>query len=836
MRSTLSGAPLVHMPAIPFGAALAAGNQRLHLCLLIIGCLALGLAMPGFPAPQSGAGRIEGTVKQADGGPVAQAIITVTGPVNRSEMSNEEGKYIIVGLAAGVYSIKVTRPGFVPGKQTGIEVKADAAAEVLFTLVSAPNETVVVTASRIDADLQSAPAAVSVISASQIAEAPASNFGDLLRSVPGLNVVQTSAREINLASRQSSPTLTNSQIALVDGRTIFADFYDVVFWDLIPVSYNDIRQVEVVRGPVAAVWGPNAATGAVNIITKSPREAPGLSLTLTGGGFSRDAGKSAGASIGGFGSADISFSQTVNSRWSYRASTGFSFSDPFPRPTGRIPISRSPVDPSIQVGGGSFDELSYPNPGTRQPKFNLRIDQEIGASGRLTYEGGFAGSQGIIQTPVGPFRMSPGTRLSYGRVDYENGRLHLAGFANIFNGEAPSLITRNADGSMLSIDFKTGTYDLSGGYTQLLANRHLLKYGMNFRYNAFDISLAPDAQNRNEIGGYFEDEIMLGKFRFPLGFRLDKFSNISQPIFSPRAAVVFRPFSQHAFRFSFNRAHRSPSAIDNYVDISIIGGYLPLGIINPIFGDQTFPIVTNSFGNTALKAELLTGWEMGYTGALPTRGNVGPAFYLNDSNHVINNLSSPEALIAAGIQPFYTSSNPPPGWPLPPSVIDLLAMQGIYLPANVQTLNYDKVRNKGFEASIDQPLSRVLRAFANYSFQAIPETRSPSTDPYRYPPGSLAVPPRDRFNAGMNLNGKRYLGSFSVNYASRAFWTDTRDATYYGFTDAYTLVNCSFGIRWSEGKVVTSIKAANLFNDEIRQHIFGDILKRRVFGEIKLGF
>jgi len=49
-------------------------------------------------------------------------------------------------------------------------------------------------------------------------------------------------------------------------------------------------------------------------------------------------------------------------------------------------------------------------------------------------------------------------------------------------------------------------------------------------------------------------------------------------------------------------------------------------------------------------------------------------------------------------------------------------------------------------------------------------------------------------------------------------------------------VNCSFGVRWSEGKVVTSVKAMNLFNEEIRQHIFGDILKRRVFGEIRLGF
>jgi outer membrane receptor for ferrienterochelin and colicins len=824
------GAPLVYFQISRRERTRWLSKHKLILCLI------LGLALPAHADPQNGAGRIEGTVRQASGAPVAQAIVTVSGQTNRSEMSNEEGRYVISGLAAGVYTVTVMRPGFVPGKQTGIEVKADAAAEIAFTLTAAPNETVVVTASRIDADLQSVPAAVSVISAAQIAEMPASNIGDLLRSVPGLNVVQTSAREVNLASRQASPTLTNSQIALVDGRTVFADFYDVVFWDLVPVGSNDIKQIEVVRGPVSAMWGPNAATGAVNIITKTPREAAGLTLTFTGGGFSRDAGSSAGKSIGGFGSADISFAQAVNSRWSYRVSTGFSFSDAYPRPTGRVPIAQSPVDPSITVGGGSLDILAYNNPATRQPKFNLRVDQEIGTSGRLAYEGGFAASQGIIQTPIGPFRMEPGSRLSYGRVDYENGRLHLAVFANLFNGDAPSLITSAADGTVLTINFKSGTYDISGGYTQLVASRHLLKYGVNFRYNDFNISITPNAKNRNEIGGYFEDEIMLGKFRFPLGFRIDKFSNISQPLFSPRAAVVFKPFSQHAFRFSFNRANRSPSAIDNYVDISIIGGYIPLGMINPILGDQMFPLVTHSFGNTALKAETLTGWEVGYTGTLPRRGNVNLAFYLNDSNRVINNLQSPSALIAAGVAPYYTSQNPPPGWPLPPIVIDMLAQQGIYLPANVMTLNYGEVRNKGFEASIDQPLSHAVNAFANYSYQATPETRSPMTDPYRYPAGSLPAPPRDRFNAGVNMNAKRYLASFSVNYSGKAFWTDTRDASYYGYSDAYTMVNCSFGVRWSEGKVVTSVKAMNLFNEEIRQHIFGDILKRRVFGEIRLGF
>jgi outer membrane receptor protein involved in Fe transport len=338
-------------------------------------------------------------------------------------LSDPDGRYEISGLPAGTYTVTATRAGYVSNKQPDVEVTAGAAVEVALTLAAAPDETVVVTASRMEADLQGLPTAVTVVPSAQLETAPATKIGDLMRTVPGLNVVQTSARDINMASRQASPQLTNSQIALIDGRTIYSDFYDIIYWDLVPLSPTDVKQIEVVRRPASAVWGANATTGVINIITRSPRESPGTTVTLMGGGFSRDAGSTAGDSPGGFGGASVTTSQVINDRWAFRASAGYSFFDPYPRPIGRIPISTSPVDPSVVVGGGSYGDASFANAGTRQPKFDLRFDQEIGTAGRVTYEGGIAGSQGIIHTPIGPFKMEPGTYLGYSRVAYDNGRL-----------------------------------------------------------------------------------------------------------------------------------------------------------------------------------------------------------------------------------------------------------------------------------------------------------------------------------------------------------------------------------------------------------------------------
>ncbi|HEY7445370.1 MAG TPA: TonB-dependent receptor plug domain-containing protein, partial [Vicinamibacterales bacterium] len=133
-------------------------------------------------------------------------------------------------------------------------------------------EVVVVSATRSEQQLVNAPAAVSVIDTATIESSPSTNVGDLLRAVPGMNVTQVSARDINITTRGATSTLSTSQLALVDGRSVYLDFFGMVMWDLVPTNPHEIKQIEVVRGPASAVWGANAMTGVVNVITKSPRE------------------------------------------------------------------------------------------------------------------------------------------------------------------------------------------------------------------------------------------------------------------------------------------------------------------------------------------------------------------------------------------------------------------------------------------------------------------------------------------------------------------------------------------------------------------------------------
>ena len=119
-------------------------------------------------------------------------------------------------------------------------------------------ETVVVSASRSEEKMINAPATMSVITSDTIQNAPSQNFAELLRTVPGLNVTQVSARDINVTSRGATGTLATGQLALLDGRSLYQDFFGFVMWDFLPVNFDEVKQIEVIRGPASAVWGANA--------------------------------------------------------------------------------------------------------------------------------------------------------------------------------------------------------------------------------------------------------------------------------------------------------------------------------------------------------------------------------------------------------------------------------------------------------------------------------------------------------------------------------------------------------------------------------------------------
>ena len=178
-------------------------------------------------------------------------------------------KYVL-----GVVAYLLAVPAIAGGQSAPVQPPTETPGE------SVVEDVVVVTASRREEQLLNAPATVSVIGQERVDTAPVQNVPDLLRAVPGLNTIQSSARDFNVTSRAATGTLADSMLVLLDGRSIYQDFFGFVAWDFLPIDTRDIKQIEVIRGPASAVWGANAMTGVINIISKTPREMSGTSVSI----------------------------------------------------------------------------------------------------------------------------------------------------------------------------------------------------------------------------------------------------------------------------------------------------------------------------------------------------------------------------------------------------------------------------------------------------------------------------------------------------------------------------------------------------------------------------
>ena len=509
---------------------------------------------------------------------------------------------------------------------------------------------VIVTASRVEQKLVNAPATVSLISAQTIASAPSASYAELLRGVPGMNVTQTSARDINLVSRSATGTLSTSQLALIDGRSIYQDFFGFVAWDFLPVNTSEIKQIEVIRGPASAVWGANALTGVVNVITKSPRELLGESLIVTVGTFGRDASgveRSNGSLFSVSGSHAAAPSDTV----AYKITAGFSTQEALARPSGLIP------------NGTNTPYPDYENTGTSQPKLDVRVDYDFPDKvNKLVFAGGFAGTEGMIHTGIGPFDIDRGTFLAYGKVNYSHGGTRVNAFVNHLDGDATNRLSRDITGTFIPFSFKNTTFDVEASDVRTWRSRHVFSYGGNVRYNSFDLSLAPLGDSRTEAGVYGQDEWFLSEhFRAVIGARVDKFSSISGAVFSPRITFMYKPSASQTVRTSFNRAYRAPSHVNNYLDVTLANA-LDLGALNPALAGRQFIFPSDAIGNPDLKEEKMTAYEIGYTGIIKNRATVSAAFYVNDTDNSIFFTQTGS----------YRATNPPPGWPLPPAVLELI--------------------------------------------------------------------------------------------------------------------------------------------------------------------
>jgi outer membrane receptor protein involved in Fe transport len=153
--------------------------------------------------------------------------------------------------------------------------------------------------------LRRAPAVATVITAEDIRAMGASDLDEVLETVPGMHVARSPINYEPLYVVRGIFTINNPQIlVLLNGvpmTTLLSGSRGVV-WGNYPVEH--IARIEVIRGPGSALYGADAFSGVVNIITKAAGATPGTQAGVHAGSFrTRDAWVQHGGKLGAFDAA-----------------------------------------------------------------------------------------------------------------------------------------------------------------------------------------------------------------------------------------------------------------------------------------------------------------------------------------------------------------------------------------------------------------------------------------------------------------------------------------------------------------------------------------------------
>jgi iron complex outermembrane receptor protein len=142
-------------------------------------------------------------------------------------------------------------------------------------------EATVETAARRAQPISHSPAAITLLIREDIEATGARVLPEILRLVPNMDVLMSNPFYYEVSLRGADASVgTDSVVLLVDGRDLTVEFFGFPMWAVQHFSLDDVKRIEVIRGPGSALYGPNAYAGVVQVFTYEPGEGPEASASV----------------------------------------------------------------------------------------------------------------------------------------------------------------------------------------------------------------------------------------------------------------------------------------------------------------------------------------------------------------------------------------------------------------------------------------------------------------------------------------------------------------------------------------------------------------------------
>jgi iron complex outermembrane receptor protein len=441
-------------------------------------------------------------------------------------------------------------------------------------------------ASKKDETLFDAPLSSYTITKAEIDRAGSTSIMEALRLAPGV-IVREQANGMydihirgleNLTRTNGTFLKANSYtLVMIDNRPVFNHGLGGTYWESLPIDLNDVERIEIVRGPSSPLFGPNAVTGVINIITRRMVDSNAMATASVQAG-------TLGTTI-----ANASIGKAFNDKISFIVSGNFQ--------------DRNRVDSKYyNDGAGEYEDLTpaaeanlYPDPS--------RSLNRWGVNGYLTYKASENVSVDLsVAHQAAEFqKIWIDNPLADGETTNSSANLHAK--IHGLNIRTSYLQGHNIDTryNVPYAEYEFNVADVIAEYDFKIGEKYTITPGLSYQTVTFDdrdyvdpnmgiIGLFNAENTITTTAGYLRADLnFTDKLRVLGGIRLDKFSDPDDAYLAYELATTYKLNDRNLIRAAVTRSNSGSFIGYNFVNIA--GGQI---------------------GNTDLKLFTLDMIELGY--------------------------------------------------------------------------------------------------------------------------------------------------------------------------------------------------------------------------------
>lgn len=481
--------------------------------------------------------------------------------VTKGAAAGVNGRYEIAGLTPGRYTVRVRFVGYSEAqREVALSAGEDRTLDIALQQEDIGLNPVVVTASRRQEKALDAPASVSVLGVEELERDPVPSAALTLRNTPGVDIARAGLDRYQISLRGFNAAFVSKTYVLVDYRQTVSPSLGVNAFNSMPISPIDLAQVEVVRGPGSALYGPGVEQGVIHFLTKDPLTNPGTSVMVAGGQQQLVQGSLRHAGV-------------IGERLGYKIVGYYSTGEDWkmdPDDDADADVLNAIAPARLDKEGNVISPLTGRDYESESGYVAGTLEYQFSPEVTLTATGGWSTVTNTNIANTGENRLE-GFSIGYGQVRLQAGGLFVQGYANL-NDAGDTFFYRSG------LPVVDESVQLSGQ----------AQYDFAFSGERQRFTLGADAERTiprtggtihgrfegrdeiTELGAYLQSETDLtDQLSLVVTGRVDWDDVIENTQFSPRAGLVYKLTPNHTVRTTYNRAFSTPAGVNFFLDLFI---------------------------------------------------------------------------------------------------------------------------------------------------------------------------------------------------------------------------------------------------------------------------